>query len=265
LISEDNHCASLFVCSYPINSLCQSISESWSGLVIVSPSQLWGKFKTSWVPQLMITSSARPWHFQMCSLNSQATLEAVMSDVIGMTWACLDRQLTTFMMALYQWLHGSSMIRSTEMICQWQPGTQLAWVSQQGVQERSLCGYTGCSPSQGCHIATHHWPPEVVSNSGCQLPSASVNNWGVMVGLHQIVPQLAIGGNIQGATSQVHHLPKYLTRTQLLISIMAMKQAQLEGLKEQRGARWQEWPRYVRLTGIDPDPVEQDCMPDQRT
>ena len=63
----------------------------------------------------------------------------------------------------------------------------------------------------------------------------SVSNWRVMVGLHQVVPQFAIRGNIQGATSQVHNLPKYLTRTQLLISIMAMKQAQLKGLKEQRG------------------------------
>src|SRR5882724_5639879 len=39
LISEDNHCTSLFVCSYPINSTFRSISESRSGLVIVSPSQ----------------------------------------------------------------------------------------------------------------------------------------------------------------------------------------------------------------------------------
>src|SRR5882724_9120682 len=39
LISEDNHCTSLLVCSYPINSYFLSISESRSGLVIVSPSQ----------------------------------------------------------------------------------------------------------------------------------------------------------------------------------------------------------------------------------
>ena len=37
--TQDNHCASLFVCSYPINSPFWSISESRSGLVIVSPSQ----------------------------------------------------------------------------------------------------------------------------------------------------------------------------------------------------------------------------------
>ena len=39
LISEDNHCASLFVCSYPINWPFWSISESRSGLVIVLTSQ----------------------------------------------------------------------------------------------------------------------------------------------------------------------------------------------------------------------------------
>jgi len=39
LISEDDHCTSLLVCSYPINSLVLSSSESRSGLVIVLPSQ----------------------------------------------------------------------------------------------------------------------------------------------------------------------------------------------------------------------------------
>ena len=39
LIAEDNLCASLFVCSYPINLPFLSISESRSGLIVVSPSQ----------------------------------------------------------------------------------------------------------------------------------------------------------------------------------------------------------------------------------
>ena len=40
MVSEDNHCTSMFVCSYPINSPFWSISESRSGLIIVSPSQI---------------------------------------------------------------------------------------------------------------------------------------------------------------------------------------------------------------------------------
>ena len=37
--TEGNHCTSLLVCSYPINSPFQSISENSSGLILVSTSQ----------------------------------------------------------------------------------------------------------------------------------------------------------------------------------------------------------------------------------
>ena len=83
------------------------------------------KLDTNWVPPSLITSLHRPWSFQMWSLNNQATPEAVTSDGIGMTWARLERQSTTTMMALYPWLHGSSVMRSTEMSCQQRSGTLL--------------------------------------------------------------------------------------------------------------------------------------------
>ena len=39
-VTEDNHCANVLVCSYPISSSIWSISDSRSGIVIGLPSQI---------------------------------------------------------------------------------------------------------------------------------------------------------------------------------------------------------------------------------
>src|SRR6266481_7151696 len=42
------------------------------------------KFETNWVPQSLMTSSGRPWSFQILSQNSWATPNEVTSDVVRM-------------------------------------------------------------------------------------------------------------------------------------------------------------------------------------
>jgi len=104
-------------------SVCPSSGWSVVEAVTLIPRswlRLWLKFDTNWVPLLLITSSGRQWSLQMWSLNNQATPEAIMSNVIYMAWAHLDRRSTTTIIASYPWL---CVIRSTEMTFQWQLGT----------------------------------------------------------------------------------------------------------------------------------------------
>ena len=60
----------------------------------IIPSVSGMKFDTNWGPLTLITSSGSPCNFQTLSRNSWVTPSEVMSDVVGMKWACLDSQFT---------------------------------------------------------------------------------------------------------------------------------------------------------------------------
>ena len=56
------------------------------------------KFDTNWGPLSLITSSGSLCSFQMPSRNNQATPSEVISDVVAMKWAHLDKQSTVMSM-----------------------------------------------------------------------------------------------------------------------------------------------------------------------
>src|SRR5882724_3962080 len=103
------------------------------------------------------------------------------SNVIGMMWAHLERQSTTTMMASYPWLCGSSMMRSTEMICQQWSGTLLGISHPVRGVGRSLCSYTGHSLS---HTPLHSSP--YLATRSCVLPgpSSSISRSDPLLGSH---------------------------------------------------------------------------------
>ena len=79
-----------------------------------------------------------------------------MSDIVGMMWAHLEKQLTTTMMASYPWLHGSSMMRLTKMICQRWSGTLLGISCPVGL--RVIAQVTTFHILH--YVAAHTRPPE---------------------------------------------------------------------------------------------------------